>query len=48
MIELGDYTASVLSAWAISVLLLAGLVVQTVAANARARKRLQEVERRRG
>lgn len=48
MIELGDYAASVLSAWAISILLLGGIVAQTVAANARARKRLNEVERRRG
>ena len=47
MIELGKYAAPVLSAWGISLALLAGLIAQTLLASARARKRLDEVEARR-
>lgn len=47
MIELGKYAAPVLAAWGISLALLAGIVVQTLAANARARRALDEAERRR-
>lgn len=48
MIELGKYAGPVLAAWGISLVLLAGLVVQTLAAAARARRALDEVERRHG
>lgn len=46
MMELGKYAVPVLSAWAISLVLIAGIVVQTVLANARARRALEEVETR--
>ena len=38
MIELGKYTGTVLAAYGISLALLAGVVVQTLRANARARR----------
>lgn len=46
MIELGKYAAPVLMAWAIGLALLAGIIVQTLLANARARRALAEGERR--
>ncbi|ARJ69986.1 heme exporter protein CcmD [Paracoccus contaminans] len=46
MIELGKYAAPVLMAWGIGLALLAGIIVQTLLANARARRALAEVERR--
>lgn len=46
MIELGKYAVPVLAAWGVTLALLAGLVAQTLAANARARRALEEVERR--
>lgn len=46
MMELGKYAVPVLAAWGISLALLAGLVAQTLAAAARARRALEEVERR--
>ncbi|MEQ3644325.1 MAG: heme exporter protein CcmD [Paracoccus sp. (in: a-proteobacteria)] len=45
MIDLGRYAGTVLAAYGVSVLLIAGLVWHTVAANARARRALQEFER---
>ncbi|TRW94849.1 heme exporter protein CcmD [Paracoccus sp. M683] len=41
MIELGKYAGTVLAAYGVSLLLLAGLILQTVAANARARRALE-------
>ena len=46
MIDLGKYTATVLAAYGISILLLVGLIWQTIAANARARRELNEQEGR--
>ncbi|MTH64771.1 heme exporter protein CcmD [Paracoccus shanxieyensis] len=46
MIELGKYAATVLWAYGISLLLLAGIIGQTIRANARARAALQEHENR--
>lgn len=46
MIELGKYAATVLAAYGISLALLVGVIVQSVLANARARRDLQEHERR--
>ena len=48
MIELGKYAVPVLAAWGISVALLAGLVAQSLAAAARARRELDRVEKRHG
>lgn len=45
MIELGKYAGAVLGAYGISLALLAGLIWQTVAANARARRDLERQER---
>lgn len=45
MIELGKYAGTVLAAYGISVVLLGGLVWQTLAANARTRR---DLERRDG
>lgn len=45
MIDLGRYAGTVLAAYGVSILLIAGLVWHTVAANARARRALQEFER---
>ncbi|QBX35248.1 heme exporter protein CcmD [Paracoccus liaowanqingii] len=45
MIDLGQYAGTVLAAYAVSTVLIAGLVWHTVAANARARRALQEHER---
>lgn len=42
MIELGKYAVTVLAAYGISLLLLLGIILQTVLANARARRALQE------
>ena len=47
MIELGKYAVPVLAAWGVSLALLAGLVAQTLAANARARRTLDQIERAR-
>ena len=46
MIELGKYAGTVLAAYGVSLALLLGLVVQSMLANARARRALQEHERR--
>ncbi|AZY93556.1 MULTISPECIES: heme exporter protein CcmD [Paracoccus] len=45
MIDLGRYAGTVLAAYGVSIVLIAGLVWHTVAANARARRALQEFER---
>ncbi|WP_408592353.1 heme exporter protein CcmD [Paracoccus marcusii] len=45
MIDLGRYAETVLAAYGVSIVLIAGLVWHTVAANARARRALQEFER---
>ena len=45
MIDLGRYAGTVLAAYGVSVVLIAGLVWHTVTANARARRALQEFER---
>lgn len=45
MIELGKYATTVLSAYGVSLLLLAGIIWQTVAANARARRELEKHEK---
>lgn len=46
MIELGKYAGTVLAAYGISLTLLIGVIVQSLRANARARRDLQEHERR--
>lgn len=46
MIELGKYASTVLWAYGVSLTLLAGIVWQTIRANARARAALQEHEKR--
>ena len=46
MTELGKYAATVLAAYGVSLGLLVGIIVQSVLANARARRDLQEHERR--
>ena len=48
MIELGKYADSVLAAYGVSLVLLAGIVVQSLLRNARARRALQAEEPRRG
>ncbi len=45
MIELGKYAGTVLVSYGVSLALLAGLVWQTVAANARARRDLERQEK---
>lgn len=45
MIDLGRYATTVLAAYGVSLVLIAGLVWHTVAANARARRALEEHER---
>ncbi|MFC0201517.1 heme exporter protein CcmD [Paracoccus rhizosphaerae] len=42
MIDLGKYAATVWLAYGVGLALLAGLIWQTVAANARARRALEE------
>ena len=46
MIELGKYASTVLAAYGVSILLLAGVIVTTLRANARARRALEEYENR--
>ena len=46
MTELGKYAVTVLAAYGVSALLLGGVIVQSVLANARARRQLEEQERR--
>ena len=46
MIELGKYAGTVAAAYGISLGLLAALILQTLRANARARRELEEHERR--
>ncbi|WP_134679995.1 heme exporter protein CcmD [Paracoccus ravus] len=46
MIELGKYAQTVLSAYGISLALLAAIIWQTLRANARARRELEEHESR--
>lgn len=46
MIELGNYAGAVLGAYGLSLALLAGLIWQTLAANARARRDLERQENR--
>lgn len=45
MIDLGRYAGTVLAAYGVSVVLLAGLIWHTFAANARARKDLEKQEK---
>ncbi|MFT4012971.1 MAG: heme exporter protein CcmD [Paracoccus sp. (in: a-proteobacteria)] len=45
MIELGKYAGTVLSAYAVGLALLAGIVVQTIRASRKARAALEEHER---
>ncbi|HWL58225.1 MAG TPA: heme exporter protein CcmD [Paracoccus sp. (in: a-proteobacteria)] len=45
MIELGKYAGTVLAAYGISIGLLLAVVVQTLVANGRARRELEEHER---
>lgn len=47
MIDLGKYTDTVLSAYAVTLALLATIIVLTVIRNAKARKKLAEAEARR-
>lgn len=44
MIELGKYAGTVLGAWVVTLALLAGIVVQTLIRNARARRALEKEE----
>lgn len=46
MIELGKYATTVVAAYGTSLVLLVGIVVQSVIANARARRALKEHENR--
>lgn len=46
MIELGKYAGTVLAAYGVSVALLAGVILQSLRANARARRELEEYEKR--
>ncbi len=46
MIELGKYAGTVLGAYGVSLALLLGVIVQSLRANARARRELEEHERR--
>ena len=48
MIELGKYAIPVFSAYGVSVLLLVGIIAQTIAANSRARRELDRQERPNG
>ncbi|MBU3031380.1 heme exporter protein CcmD [Paracoccus marinaquae] len=45
MIELGKYAGTVLAAYGVSLALLAGLVWQSIVANARARRDLERQEK---
>ncbi len=45
MIELGKYAGTVLASYGVSLALLAGLVWQTISANARARRDLERQEK---
>ena len=47
MIDLGKYATTVLSAYAVSLALLAFIIVASYIRNARARARLAEIESRR-
>ena len=44
MIELGKYAGTVLGAWGVTLVLLAGIVVQSVLRNRRARRALEKEE----
>lgn len=44
MIELGKYAGTVLGAWGITLVLLAGIVVQSLVRDARARRALEKEE----
>ncbi|SNT74304.1 heme exporter protein CcmD [Paracoccus seriniphilus] len=44
MIDLGKYAGTVLAAYGVSAVLLIGLIWQSVAANARARRALEKQE----
>lgn len=46
MIDLGKYAGAVLGAYGLSLALLAGVIWQTLAANARARRELERQENR--
>jgi heme exporter protein D len=48
MVELGKYAGTVLGAYGVTILLLVGLVVQSVRQSARMRKRLEAQEKRMG
>ena len=43
-VELGKYAGTVLAAWGVTLVLLAGIVIQTLRANARARRALEAEE----
>ena len=45
MIDLGKYAATVLAAYGVSLSLLVGIVWQTIAASARARRALEKHEK---
>ncbi|RMC34671.1 heme exporter protein CcmD [Paracoccus alkanivorans] len=45
MIDLGKYAGTVLAAYGVSLLLLVGIVWQSWAANARARRELEKYEK---
>lgn len=45
MIDLGKYSVPVLSAYGAAILLLAGIILQTIAANTRARRALEAHEK---
>ena len=47
MIELGKYAGTVLGAWAVTLVLLAGIIVQSLVRDARARRALEKEEPRR-
>lgn len=47
MIELGKYAGTVLGAWGVTLVLLGGIVVQSLVRNARARRALEKEEPRR-
>lgn len=44
MMDLGKYAVPVLTAYGLTIVLLLGVIVQTVIANAKARRALQEHE----
>ncbi len=45
MIDLGKYAGTVLAAYGVSIVLLTGIIWQSLAANARARRELEKHEK---